>query len=459
MAASTTNRTPPVTTEVAPAVITALLAIGMALAFFIADRRSLTSRALALFLASIGVSMGCTVLLEAPLHHARGIPAWAGVFAAPEALAFVAANEWLLRVGRTGSTAGPSARGADIMLRVAQALAVFYGLASLAFPEMRAEHFAGVFLDHTVGESAQAFDRHMRIATLLFAVPLGASLVLAVASGLIMLHGRPDLAEALRMLAFVLAAPFLGAGLLLPPAEAPVATAIGLLVFLIGAVQYHVSQGHRAQFMARFLAPQVAELVRRRGLGGVMEEKVAEISVVCCDLRGFTAFSAATSSHKVMRILREYYDAVGAAASAFGGTIKDQTGDGVLILVGAPVEFPDHARLALQIADRIRTHCSAMAARWSDVDLQLGVGVGVASGHVTVGILGAQSRLEYAAVGPAVNLASRLCAEAAAAEVLVDQRTVELLAAREDGPSLSAGAALRLKGYQQSVPSFVLESS
>src|SRR5476649_881491 len=105
--------------------------------------------------------------------------------------------------------------------------------------------------------------------------------------------------------------------------------------------------------MSRFLSPQVAELVGRRGLKSATDEQTLELSVVCCDLRGFTAFTAATSSQKVMRILREYYD-VGAAATESGGTIKDQAGDGVLILVGAPIPYADHAQRALGLAARIR---------------------------------------------------------------------------------------------------------
>ena len=194
-------------------------------------------------------------------------------------------------------------------------------------------------------------------------------------------------------------------------------------------------------------------MVRSRGLKSATEERTLELSVVCCDLRGFTAFTEATSSRKVIAILREYYDAVGAAAAACGGTIKDQAGDGVLILVGAPIPYPDHAPRALELAKRIRAHGLALAGRFSDADLQLGVGVGVASGLATVGVIGAASRLEYTAVGPAVNLASRLCAEAAHGEVLVDRRTAELL---EGTDELEAGEALRLKGFPQPVPSYRL---
>jgi class 3 adenylate cyclase len=436
--------------DTTPHVITALLALGMALAFVIADRRSPTSRSLSLFLGSVGLAIGVGTQIAHPLHLQRGVALWDGIFAIPETLAFVFAYEWVLRVRRTVPAGDLKTHGPDRLLRIAQGLAGFYGVASLAFPKLRSDTFvnAGV---------AEVFERNQP-EFWLFALPLTLSLLLGSFAGLITLRRRPDRAEAVRLLAFVAAAPFMASGVVLPPKMAPVATAIGLLIFLVGAVQYHVVQGRRAQFMSRFLAPQVAEMVRVRGLRSATEEKTLEVSVVCCDLRGFTAFSEATSSHKVMGILREYYDAVGSAAAAYGGTIKDQAGDGVLMLVGAPVAFPDHAQRALDMANRIRESGMAITARWSDADLRLGVGVGVASGYVTVGVIGAASRLEYTAVGPAVNLAARLCSEAAHGQVLVDPRTFAILAEQAERARLQPGESLQLKGFQQPVQSYVLSA-
>jgi class 3 adenylate cyclase len=246
---------------------------------------------------------------------------------------------------------------------------------------------------------------------------------------------------------------------ILPAGMAAVSTAIGLLIFLVGAVQYHVVQGRRAQFMSRFLSPAVAEMVGRRGLKSATDEQTLELSVVCCDLRGFTAFTAATESRKVIRILRDYYDAVGAAAAESGGTIKDQAGDGVLILVGAPIPYADHAQRALALARSVREQGMVITGRHSDADLHLGVGVGVASGFVTVGVIGGASRLEYTAVGSAVNLASRLCAEAGHGEIFVDARTTELLGEERSRHRLLPGEALRLKGFQQPVQSYCLANA
>jgi len=439
-----------VTPNTTPQVIVALLALGMALAFIVADRRSPTSRALALFLASVGLSIAIGALVAQPMRARVGVPAWGGLFALPETLAFVFGYEWVLRVRRTLPTRNLRTRSADNMLRVAQGLALLYGALSLLYPRLRIEYFLNVSLSAVRLHPAQF---------LMFAGPLGVSLLLALVSGLMMRKRRPDRAESRRLMAFLVGAPFMASGMVLDPAVAPVTVAIGLLIFLVGAVQYHVIQGQRAQFLARFLAPQVATLVREQGLRSATRDKTLEISVVCCDLRGFTAFSEGTPSRKVIQILREYYDAVGAAAAAYGGTIKDQAGDGVLILVGAPIGFTDHARRALDLAKRIRAGGIAVTARWSEPGLQLGVGVGVASGYVTVGVIGAASRLEYTAVGPAVNLAARLCAEAAHGDVLVDARTTALLGGHALGSELTPGAPLLLKGFHQPVPSYVLASA
>lgn len=430
--------------QLAP-IIVAIAAMGMALAFFVADRDSPTSRMLALFLAFMGASIALDVIVASRFHDRHGIPPWDGIFAWPAVLAGVFAFEWLLRVRRTIPAGSLNTRGGDRLLRIAQGLMVLYGLVSLALPVERALHFANVPV------LAAAIAEPM---FWVFAAPMGLAVLCAIGAASLMLNRRPDRAEALRGVSFMFGAPFMAASMFLPLQFAPLSGITGLMILLVGAVQYHVTQGRRAQFMARFLSPQVAQMVSQRGLKSATDEQTLELSVVCCDLRGFTAFTAATSSSRVIAILREYYDAVGAAAAEFGGTIKDQAGDGVLILVGAPLHYGDHAARALAMARRIRERGMEVTARHSGGDLTLGVGVGVATGFVTVGVIGAASRLEYTAVGPAVNLASRLCSEASHGEVLTEPRTTECAAAAAG--EFRAGEPLRLKGFADPVQSFVL---
>jgi len=177
--------------------------------------------------------------------------------------------------------------------------------------------------------------------------------------------------------------------------------------------------------------------------------------VVSCDLRGFTAFSTAHPSSRTIEVLRDYYNVVGKVVAEHGATIKDYAGDGILILVGAPLAIPDHASISLKIAECIRDEGRILTKRWSTSRGKLGIGVGVASGFVTVGIIGSDSRLEYTAVGPAVNLASRLCGEARDREILVAPRTAEL-AARED---LLPKRSVSIKGFRDLDEVFLLKAA
>lgn len=429
-------------------IIVALQALGMALAFLLADRRSPTSQALSIFLALTGFAIAIDVLWMAPMRIAHGTVFWAGILELPQALAVVFAFEWVLRVRQTIPSRNLNTKGPDRLLRIAQGLALLYGALVIAMPAQHAAHFLNLVL--YPGESIHR-------TFWVFFTPLALSVTVGIAGTLFTLVRRPDRAEVRRLVAFAIGGPIMTTGIVLPPGIAPLSSAVGLLIMLIGSVQYHVTQGRRAQFLSRFLAPQVAELVIKRGLKSATEEKTLEISVVCCDLRGFTAFSAATSSRRVIEILREYYDAVGKAAAECGGTIKDQAGDGVLILVGAPIAFDDHSERAIRLARQIRDVGIAMTKHWSNEEMQLGVGVGVASGFVTVGVIGGASRLEYTAVGSPVNLSSRLCSEAAHGEVLVDARTFELLQEQpSEATRLDAGESLRLKGFDVPVQSYVL---
>jgi class 3 adenylate cyclase len=244
----------------------------------------------------------------------------------------------------------------------------------------------------------------------------------------------------------------MAAGFILPMSAAALSVLIGEIIFLVGSVHYHVLQGNRGAFMSRFLSPQVAAMVRDRGLESAMEQKSLEVTVICCDIRGFTPYAQANAPSRVIQVLREYYDAVGKIVAEFGGTIKDFAGDGILILLGAPLPVENQAQRGIDMARRIREAAREVVKRHSTGAHRLGLGVGVATGQVAVGIIGSSSRLEYTAVGAAVNLASRLCELAADGEILIDCRTGEM--AGQDG--LKARDPLSVKGYEQPVPLFAV---
>jgi adenylate cyclase len=421
--------------------IVALMACGMGAAVWLTDRHSPTSRALALFLALTGIAIVINVMAM-PFYEHEPLPFWLRSLGFFEAFAFLAGTEWGLRVGRTVVRTETERRTGEWLLRVAQGLALVYATLSAALPELRSTELVNAF---DLGEwPSRGF--------LLFATPAVLAGVLVIIAGVRVLRSRPDKAEASRILAMLAAMPLFTSAVVLPASVAPVVIALGELVFLVGLLHYLSIQGARGQFMARFLSPQVAELVRKRGMKNAMAHSRMTVSVVSCDIRGFTAFAQGRRPEAVLRMLRDYYAAVGAATERFGGTIKDLAGDGALILIGAPVPFADHAVRALALAQRLQARVRPVVVRYSQ---ELGFGVGVASGEVAVGIVGQQARFEYVAVGPAVNLAARLCDKAADGEIRVDAATLDQAGVNPPGPPQYR----RIKGLDAAVPTYVLNET
>ncbi|MGQ0620137.1 MAG: adenylate/guanylate cyclase domain-containing protein [Panacagrimonas sp.] len=423
-----------------PSQLVAMVSLGIGIAFISADFRAPTSRALALAFIAFGVSTG----LSLPLGGEEGAVPFSGRWlAAADALGLIASLEWVRRVRRTIDVAHLHAGVSDVLVRIGQLAAVVLAVAGIYAPEMRRDEFLGA-VNNVYALTRPGF--------WIFAAPVLVAIFTGAVGTILLLLAKPDRSERIRIIGAVIGFPLIVVGLILPAKVGALLMVIGQMVFLIGAMQYLVVQGQRGQFLARFLSPQVEKLVRERGLKHAVQHRSMEITVVCSDLRGFTAFAQAHPSSSVIKTLREYYDAVGKIVAEFSGTVKDYAGDGILILVGAPLPVEYHGRCGIEMARRIRTAAGEVTRRWSTEAHPLGIGLGVASGVVTVGIIGSASRWEYTAVGPAVNLASRLCEQADHNEVLIDARTVELAGAA----GLMEQAPLQLKGFAGPVINFCL---
>ncbi|KMO41723.1 transcriptional regulator [Methylobacterium tarhaniae] len=203
--------------------------------------------------------------------------------------------------------------------------------------------------------------------------------------------------------------------------------------------------------LRRFLAPQVAELVERSGDDGVLDGRRVEVAVIFGDLRGFTAFSAGSPPEVVIEVLGEYFAALGTVITAHGATLVTFTGDGLMALVNAPVPTPDPGPTAVRLAIAMQEAVRPLARTWAAHGYGIGFGVGAAMGLATVGRIGCEGRSDYTAIGPVVNLAARLCAVAADAQVLIDASLAETVRGR---CAVTALGALPLKGLVREVPVF-----
>ncbi|WP_426410336.1 adenylate/guanylate cyclase domain-containing protein [Bradyrhizobium ganzhouense] len=205
----------------------------------------------------------------------------------------------------------------------------------------------------------------------------------------------------------------------------------------------------RIRKLERFLAPQVAQLIASSDSSeGLLTSQRREVTVVFCDLRGFTAFTEATEPEEAMNVLREYHAALGKLIFKYEGTLDKYAGDGVMILFNAPIQFDDHTARAVKMAMEMRDTIGPLTERWRNRGHSLGFGIGIALGYATLGQVGFEQRLEYAAIGSVTNLASRLCSEAKANQVVVSRRVYGMV---EQSVEARALDDLQLKGFNHPV--------
>lgn len=217
------------------------------------------------------------------------------------------------------------------------------------------------------------------------------------------------------------------------------------------AAELAVSQerSERIGRLKRFLSPQVAELVESAGKEDLLGAQRADVVVVFCDLRGFTAFSAKAEPEEIMRVLGEYYEALGAIILRYEATLTHFSGDGMMVLLNAPVPCPDNAaQRAVRMAGDMQAAVQALVANWRTRGHALGFGIGLAKGIATVGRIGYEGRHDYTAIGRVANLASRLCSAAEDKQILIDTNAAAEVSA---AVPLDAVGSRELKGFGESV--------
>lgn len=196
--------------------------------------------------------------------------------------------------------------------------------------------------------------------------------------------------------------------------------------------------------------PRVAEelVAGRVKLGG----ELREVSVIFCDIRGYTALSAGRNPVEVIHLLNDHMGALAKVVQRHHGVINQFAGDAIMILFGAPKAYGEDA------ADAVRCAWEMMEERERlnrEVAEPLRIGIGIATGEMVAGCIGAESRSEYTVIGEKTNLAARLCSAAGAGQIILDAETHQKTA------SLAVFAPLeplKLKGFAQPVPAFRLAS-
>ena len=216
-----------------------------------------------------------------------------------------------------------------------------------------------------------------------------------------------------------------------------------------------VRQIEKMAQLKRFLSPQIADLIVSNTSSGGADDPLKshrrEITVVFLDLRGFTAFIETADPEEVMGVLQEYHREMGQLIIAHNGTIEHFSGDGIMIFFNDPVVIENPAAQAVRMAVRMQADFTRLAQTWKKRGYDLQMGIGIAQGYATLGTIGFEGRRDYGAIGAVTNLASRLCSDAKAGQILVPQKVFGFV---EDLVTAEPVGELSLKGFHKPVPAF-----
>jgi len=212
-----------------------------------------------------------------------------------------------------------------------------------------------------------------------------------------------------------------------------------------------VARANYSRFLPEYVVKQLLEHPDSFKLGGVLQT----ITILFADIRGFTRISEHAPPEKIVQLLNRYFSAMTDIIFAHGGTLDKYLGDGLMALFGAPTVTPKDAANALSAAVAMQRRMLTINDELHEEGFpEIGIGIGLHTGEVTVGYIGSERRSEYTAIGDTVNTASRLESNAKGGEILVSEVTANAAQSRY---KLVPRDAISVKNREQPVPLLEVE--
>ena len=205
---------------------------------------------------------------------------------------------------------------------------------------------------------------------------------------------------------------------------------------------------------SRYVAREVVEEVLKDPEQLQLKGERREVTVLFCDVRGFTPMSERLTPEQVVSLLNDFYTLMIEITFKHDGTLDKFLGDGVMAIFGAPIAHSDHALSAARAALAMQAGMERLsAARVAAGTEPIVIGIGINAGEVVAGTVGTEDRMEYTVIGDNVNLASRLTSNAKPGQILISRRTLELTRMAVEVRSLGP---IRVKGKDEEVEAFEL---
>ena len=218
------------------------------------------------------------------------------------------------------------------------------------------------------------------------------------------------------------------------------------------AIQFIRTKSLFKQFVAEEVVSQMVSSQMDSELGG--QEK--EVTTFFTDIRGYTTLSEKMSPTDVMKMLNEYHTIMVKIFHDNKGQVLNYIGDAQLVVFGAPIKLEDHPYWACKAALEIRKALEELRKKWGIKDpSSFDIGIGITTGVVAIGLVGAEQHKQYTVIGDAVNVASRLesYTKEAKVPILIAPETAERV---KDRFELKSIGGVMLKGKTVEVELFTL---
>jgi adenylate cyclase len=173
----------------------------------------------------------------------------------------------------------------------------------------------------------------------------------------------------------------------------------------------------------RYVAREVVEEILKDPENLVLSGERRQVTVLFCDVRGFTPLSERLSPEEVVLLLNDFYTLMIETTFKYDGTLDKFLGDAVMAVFGAPMAHPDHSARAIRTALAMQEGIAGLnERRVRDGKEPIAVGIGVSAGEAVAGTVGTEDRMEYTVIGDSVNLAARLESNAKPGQILISTR-------------------------------------
>ncbi len=159
---------------------------------------------------------------------------------------------------------------------------------------------------------------------------------------------------------------------------------------------------------AHYVSQQVMDSILKSGADVKLSGDRKRITVLFCDIRGFSTISEKLPPEKVVTLLNDYFEAMVEVIFRHNGTLDKFIGDGIMVIFGAPEDDVYQEEHALRAALEMQRELGKLAEKWAPQGIGIRIGIGINSGPAIVGNIGSSRRMDYTAIGDTVNLASRL---------------------------------------------------